>query len=98
MNHVSVFPFLLGGAFIEASTPTFFRKKRINFPSFLEGLSLRHTQGYRIVDTEYEFPFLLGGAFIEASHRRESLAWSVHFPSFLEGLSLRLRVHRDRAR
>ena len=37
-----------------------------NFPSFLEGLSLRLSNLIRAVSGVLGFPFLLGGAFIEA--------------------------------
>ena len=39
------FPFLFGGAFIEANRETFFGDAHKDFPSFLEGLSLRHRLG-----------------------------------------------------
>ena len=59
------FPFLLGGAFIEATCKGVRDVQIEDFPSFLEGLSLR------LLDTQdctsiLAFPFLLGGAFIEA--------------------------------
>ena len=61
------FPFLFGGAFIEAYLNGFFLDGGCsNFPSFSEGLSLRPsgepTQPYQVKI----FPFLFGGAFIEA--------------------------------
>ena len=36
------------------------------FPSFSEGLSLRHTASETAWDASLEFPFLFGGTFIEA--------------------------------
>ena len=62
----SVFPFLLGGAFIEAIRAG--REPGISgdFPSFLEGLSLRQRKETLKMAHLHTFPFLLGGAFIEA--------------------------------
>ena len=60
------FPFLFGGAFIEAmmTAPRRFALN-ISLP-FWEGLSLRLTGGHREGGAELAFPFLLGGTFIEA--------------------------------
>ena len=38
----------------------------MNFPSFSEGLSLRHQDSSPLNTNEFEFPFLFGGTFIEA--------------------------------
>ena len=110
------FPFLFGGAFIEALDDCIECKGLCgNFPSFLEGLSLRRLrfrkwQVYRTrrfpflfggafieagtapacSASEYAFPFLFGGAFIEAPTGTDPAVGSGgNFPSFLEGLSLR---------
>ena len=61
-----VFPFLLGGAFIEAAVRRLFIESAWDFPSFLEGLSLRRTNNHQMPSPSAPFPFLLGGAFIEA--------------------------------
>ena len=61
------FPFLFGGAFIEAcawmTRPALSGR---DFPSFSEGLSLRHVEQKRKSSQDSQFPFLFGGAFIEA--------------------------------
>ena len=62
----SVFPFLLGGTFIEAEDEFVSVAQKLgNFPSFWEGLSLRQ-QGMSCTALFSVFPFLLGGTFIEA--------------------------------
>ena len=38
----------------------------VDFPSFLEGLSLRQAGESTLCGSKITFPFLLGGAFIEA--------------------------------
>ena len=61
-----------------------------DFPSFLEGLSLRRRYPLLPVHLDSRFPFLFGRAFIEApSQEARYDSPQVHFPSFLEGLSLR---------
>ena len=51
------FPFLFGRAFIEAEVSARVEGKRDNFPSFSEGLSLRHTKwGGGLESTEADFP------------------------------------------
>ena len=86
-----LFPFLFGRAFIEAS----FRKSRVvkvtvrDFPSYLEGLSLRQLRCSDVPLKEGAFPFLFGRAFIEAKIPLALNDSPWHFPSYLEGLSLR---------
>ena len=60
-----------------------------DFPSFLEGLSLRLGGLLRPTQHAVQFPFLLGGAFIEAPGLLTEHPPTLDFPSFLEGLSLR---------
>ena len=60
------FPFLFGGAFIEASTEWAWRWKQKYFPSFWEGLSWRRRGVWVMSPCARAFPFLLGRAFIEA--------------------------------
>ena len=61
------FPFLFGGAFIEASaTSRLLQRAKSHFPSFLEGLSLRRYRDQGAGGGYRAFPFLFGGAFIEA--------------------------------
>ena len=91
---VLTFPFLFGRAFIEAvSGNTKAEERDGHFPSFSEGLSLRHS-GLRFATyrVNWKFPFLFGRAFIEAP---QPPSWTgsspSHFPSFSEGLSLRPR-------
>ena len=60
-----------------------------DFPSFLEGLSLRL---FAVVEGPgpCEISLLLGRAFIEATHGKDhSRSQRHHFPSFSGGLSLR---------
>ena len=60
-----------------------------DFPSFSEGLSLRHS-GNRVRRFYLaRFPFLFGRAFIEASPLAPTTGNPIHFPSFWVGLSLR---------
>ena len=62
-----LFPFLLGGTFIEADYQTGeVRQDTRNFPSFWEGLSLRQVDDAVARQQPSVFPFLLGGTFIEA--------------------------------
>ena len=61
-----------------------------DFPSFSEGLSLRHYKCKEEQRHQVGFPFLFGRAFIEARARsNRSNPRSTDFPSFSEGLSLR---------
>ena len=63
-----LFPFLLGGTFIEAHTKVTTQGHiLIDFPSFWEGLSLRRRRVIVYSSPLYIFPFLLGGTFIEAA-------------------------------
>ena len=59
------FPFLFGGTFIEARLPVREIDEFDDFPSFSEGLSLRHYK-CKATKTLRKFPFLFGGTFIEA--------------------------------
>ena len=62
----SVFPFLFGGTFIEASLAVLLAAVFCqDFPSFSEGLSLRPRSSPRVAPDTL-FPFLFGGTFIEA--------------------------------
>ena len=61
-----------------------------DFPSFLEGLSLRRRYPLLPVHLDSRFPFLFGRAFIEAGTSGFRGGCRGYFPSFLEGLSLRL--------
>ena len=93
--HVLVpgFPFLFGGTFIEGGSGSIIQTRERNFPSFLEGLSLRHHQAPPH-SRRAQFPFLFGGTFIEALCTCRSRSPNhPHFPSFLEGLSLRHQAH-----
>ena len=86
----SAFPFLFGGTFIEALCTCRSRSpNHPHFPSFLEGLSLRHQAHASPTPRRRKFPFLFGRAFIEASFTATGTPGSPNFPSFLEGLSLR---------
>ena len=74
----TIFPFLFGRAFIEA--PRLIRngaRDAADFPSFSEGLSLRHSEHVTAARLDRQFPFLFGRAFIEAT--------SAGFPGFMEG-------------
>ena len=82
------FPFLLGGTFIEAPHRKTLPPRFQHFPSFWEGLSLRHLLLFSAF-TRSKFPFLLGGTFIEARCPPSLVSVTTHFPSFWEGLSLR---------
>ena len=64
-----VFPFLFGGAFIEATDSPRASSSYSNFPSFWEGLSLRRGKQAGDINPPPLFPFLFGGAFIEATRR-----------------------------
>ena len=86
-----LFPFLLGGTFIEAyaltGLPYGFALK---FPfllggTFIEALGLRRLSHH----DGHGFPFLLGGTFIEAQQAQSQQLFPAYFPSFWEGLSLR---------
>ena len=80
-----VFPFLLGGAFIEAAVRRLFIESAWDFPSFLEGLSLRRFFGGWLRRWILRFPFLLGGAFIEAAWRGLKDSKLLKFPFLLGG-------------
>ena len=60
-----------------------------DFPSFSEGLSLRHHVGVICISQHLTFPFLFGRAFIEARFGVIVQSFDLDFPSFSEGLSLR---------
>ena len=53
--HVLVpgFPFLFGGTFIEGGSGSIIQTRERNFPSFLEGLSLRRKEGLGRIDHEH---------------------------------------------
>ena len=68
--HRRRFPFLFGRAFIEATTDTVRWLDYPGFPSFSEGLSLRHYICKVERGGKPRFPFLFGRAFIEALRRR----------------------------
>ena len=59
------FPFLFGGTFIEADQLRQWASLLAAFPSFSEGLSLRH-EFLTPSTVRKKFPFLFGGTFIEA--------------------------------
>ena len=83
------FPFLFGRAFIEAVRAIGYSPSSSDFPSFSEGLSLRHDP-WIIRLAHRLFPFLFGRAFIEAcAGLLRALDLPADFPSFSEGLSLR---------
>ena len=86
-----LFPFLFGGAFIEA-----WRKRpalpcnRV-FPFLFGGAFIEAEAVIAALADEDIFPFLFGGAFIEAISPCAGDLWLFdYFPSFSEGLSLRL--------
>ena len=57
-----------------------------NFPSFLEGLSLRRENHRDVAVVAHRFPFLLGGAFIEADEIAARLGLTrSEFPFLLGG-------------
>ena len=100
----ATFPFLFGRAFIEAyRIPREARRNLENFPSFLEGLSLRleleaskKEEGRRSY-----FPSFLEGLSLRPGCATHVLHVPENFPSFLEGLSLRpsgmeVRVEKTR--
>ena len=62
----NAFPFLFGGAFIEARRLHHHPAQAHDFPSFSEGLSLRQVKNDFVDPIKNAFPFLFGGAFIEA--------------------------------
>ena len=69
------------------------RYRFFDFPSFSEGLSLRHYKPFG-VESKPEFPFLFGGTFIEAWGSRASSIWEGGFPflfggTFIEAAHLR---------
>ena len=66
-----------------------------DFPSFLEGLSLREPKPKGTRKCWHRFPFLFGRAFIEGSKKKTKGVSGGNFPSFLEGLSLRVRRLSD---
>ena len=63
------FPFLFGGTFIEAAFKSADEEWADYFPSFSEGLSLRHHYEVPACRRRITFPFLFGGTFIEAPTR-----------------------------
>ena len=60
------FPFLFGGAFIEALLRDFVKKPVWEFPFLFGGAFIEATKGNANHGTHSQFPFLFGGAFIEA--------------------------------
>ena len=69
------FPFLFGGAFIEAGANSTSKESEPYFPFFWEGLSLRLEVSARGKPQNSKFPFLLGRAFIEARWAGKCLSW-----------------------
>ena len=66
-----------------------------DFPSFLEGLSLRHLANVITEIFTRDFPsFLEGLSLRRSSFARRRATTFGDFPSFLEGLSLRQRHAR----
>ena len=61
------FPFLLGGAFIEAPESTQAHRISSGFPFLLGGAFIEARSEAWNAPTISGFPFLLGGAFIEAT-------------------------------
>ena len=80
-----LFPFLLGGAFIEAQEEVEDEGGKWYFPSFLEGLSLRRVLPLIDLREQVVFPFLLGGAFIEAPMEMCNASQKPRFPFLLGG-------------
>ena len=84
------FPFLFGGAFIEASTEWAWRWKQKYFPSFWEGLSLRGACLQPPRGCVSDFPSFWEGLSLrlcDSGGISEVSIWDFH--SLLEGLSLR---------
>ena len=80
------FPFLFGGTFIEAGAQQLRQSLGLGyFPSFSEGLSLRHEAGVVSAVVEFGFPFLFGGTFIEAGNNWGYLEPEVRRFPFLFG-------------
>ena len=80
------FPFLFGGAFIEAQRcPRGHARSHGHFPSFSEGLSLRQLRKATTQKLTRKFPFLFGGAFIEAIRERRGEALRDLFPFLFGG-------------
>ena len=91
LKQSSIFPFLFGGAFIEASPHTYTPSAK-DFPSFSEGLSLRPRT---LLPARYRysyFPSFSEGLSLRLGKRRGSASSARNFPSFSEGLSLRHRA------
>ena len=60
------FPFLFGGAFIEAHSPAGEQMKPSRFPFLFGGAFIEAEKVLYKLPTGEIFPFLFGGAFIEA--------------------------------
>ena len=95
--HAAAFPFLFGGAFIEAVSCTVRTVRVAHFPSFLEGLSLRQEDARRDERVARLFPFLLGRAFIEAHSTPGRLTLASSYPTLFGGTFIEAGVwKRDR--
>ena len=90
MQTVQLFPFLFGGAFIEADSLGTLGIFGRHFPSFSEGLSLRLESPVSTQAGWSDFPSFSEGLSLRRVHPMPLTAETVDFPSFSEGLSLRL--------
>ena len=92
-----LFPFLLGGTFIEAlrgaERP---RIRNSDFPSFWEGLSLRHAYIHAYTRIRTYFPSFWEGLSLRLDFWVSIDSNLTDFPSFWEGLSLRHKVATGR--
>ena len=62
------------------------------FPSFSEGLSLRHLPTYLSHSQAHEFPFLFGGTFIEAKTSWRKRPTNAKFPFLFGGTFIEAKV------
>ena len=65
-----LFPFLLGGTFIEARKNRVTPLRGVLFPFLLGGTFIEAERANEVVRKGASFPFLLGGTFIEAYKQR----------------------------
>ena len=80
------FPFLFGGAFIEAIAPDSPVYLSVEFPFLFGGAFIEASAGVAWAkNATGGFPFLFGGAFIEAQIKRVSLRNLSQFPFLFGG-------------
>ena len=80
-----LFPFLLGGTFIEARSLDFISNQRVYFPSFWEGLSLRPKRGELPAPDFVNFPSFWEGLSLRRGNVAQTCPSGEAFPFLFGG-------------